>query len=83
MGLTAACFGLGGTTSNFFGQLAVEKLGHVASLTISLFISFIPIFIFGRFMPETLNTRDRKQEAKADAGESESSSNAGNYGLMA
>ena len=59
MGLTASCFGLGGTTSNFFGQLAVEKLGHVETLTISLLISFIPIGIFAIFMPETLNTRDR------------------------
>lgn len=61
MGLSASCFGLGGTTSNYFGQLAVERLGHVESLTISLFISFIPIVIFAVFMPETLNTRDKKE----------------------
>jgi hypothetical protein len=61
VGLSASCFGLGGTTSNYFGQLAVERLGHVESLTISLFISFIPIVIFAVFMPETLNTRDKKE----------------------
>ena len=32
VGLTASCFGLGGTLSNLLGQVIVEKLGHIASL---------------------------------------------------
>lgn len=47
--------------SNFFGQMVVEKLGHVASLTGSLVISFVPILIFSFLMPETMNTRGKKQ----------------------
>jgi len=42
--------------SNFFGQLVVEKFGHVASLLGSLFISFVPIVLF-MAMPETLGHR--------------------------
>lgn len=57
MGLTASAFGLGSTMSNFFGQMVVEHLGHVTSLSGSLVLSFIPIMIFAFFMPETLNTR--------------------------
>lgn len=57
MGLTASCFGLGGTLSNFIGQHIVENYGHVASLMGSLLLSIIPIVIFGCFMPETLGDR--------------------------
>ena len=57
MGLTASCFGLGGTMSNFLGQMVVEKMGHVASLFGSFVLSFIPIVVFTFFMPETQNTR--------------------------
>ncbi|KAL7514525.1 hypothetical protein ACHAXN_011752 [Cyclotella atomus] len=57
MGLTASCFGLGATLSNLLGQMAVEKLGHVASLSGSLFISLIPIMIFAIGMPETHGRR--------------------------
>ena len=57
MGLTASCFGLGGTLSNFIGQHIVERFGHVTSLTGSLLLSIIPILIFGCFMPETLGDR--------------------------
>mmetsp|Transcript_17060 Transcript_17060/g.16484 ORF Transcript_17060/g.16484 Transcript_17060/m.16484 type:complete len:455 (-) Transcript_17060:21-1385(-) len=57
MGLTASCFGLGGTMSNYFGQVVVEKLGHVASLSGSLIISIIPVILFGVFMPETIGKR--------------------------
>ena len=53
-------FGLGSTLSNFLGQHVVEQFGHVASLTVSLIISFIPITIFSLLMPETLGDRDRK-----------------------
>lgn len=60
MGMTASCFGLGGTMSNFLGQMVVEKMGHVASLTGSFFLSIIPIAIFAIFMPETMNTRGKK-----------------------
>jgi hypothetical protein len=48
--------------SNFLGQIVVEKMGYVASLTGSLFISFIPIAVFAIFMPETMNTRGKKNE---------------------
>lgn len=57
MGLTASCFGLGATLSNLLGQLVVEKLGHVASLTGSLVLSVIPVFLFALLMPETLGHR--------------------------
>jgi len=57
MGLTASCFGLGSTMSNFVGQMVVENLGHVTSLSGSLVLSIVPIVIFSLFMPETLNTR--------------------------
>jgi len=46
--------GLGTGSTAYF---AVERLGHVASLSGSLALSFIPIFIFGIFMPETLGKR--------------------------
>ena len=57
VGLTASCFGLGATLSNFFGQLAVEKLGHAESLLGSLALSIIPVIVFGCFMPETMGRR--------------------------
>ena len=50
-------FGLGATLSNYLGQQVVEQFGHVASLSGSLAISFIPIIIFGICMPETLGDR--------------------------
>lgn len=54
--MTASAFGLGATLSNFFGQMVVEHFGHIASLTGSLVISFIPLIVFS-FMPETLGRR--------------------------
>ena len=57
VGLTASCFGLGGTLSNLLGQIIVERLGHVASLSGSLILSFIPIALFAICMPETLGSR--------------------------
>jgi len=57
VGLTASCFGLGGTLSNLLGQIIVEHLGHVASLSGSLILSFIPIALFSICMPETLGSR--------------------------
>ena len=63
MGLTASCFGLGGTLSNFIGQHIVENFGHVTSLAGSLFLSFIPILVFGHFMPETLGSRGSAQQS--------------------
>jgi MFS family permease len=64
MGLTASTFGLGATLSNFLGQHVVERYGHVASLTASMVISFIPVIIFGCFMPETLGDRDHNRAKK-------------------
>ena len=67
MGLTASCFGLGGTMSNFLGQLVVQHFGHVASLMGSLGISFIPIISFGLFMPETHGQRGLLDEKRAES----------------
>lgn len=64
MGLTASMFGLGATLSNYLGQQTVEKFGHVASLSGSLIISFVPILIFGCLMPETLGERGAKKANK-------------------
>lgn len=57
MGLTASCFGLGATLSNFIGQFVVEKMGHVASLSGSFILSLIPVVVFGIMMPETMGRR--------------------------
>lgn len=59
MGLTASCFGLGGTLSNLLGQMVVEKFGHVTSLTASMFLSVIPILLFSLAMPETAGSRGK------------------------
>lgn len=60
VGVTASCFGLGATLSNFLGQMVVEKFDHATSLMASLVISLVPIVIF-LFMPETLGMRTQKQ----------------------
>ena len=70
VGLTASMFGLGSTLSNFLGQHVVEQFGHVASLTVSLIISFIPITIFSLLMPETLGDRDRKPTSEDSSSDS-------------
>ncbi len=57
VGLTASCFGLGATLSNLLGQIVVEKMGHVASLTGSLLLSVIPVVLFSCYMPETYGQR--------------------------
>ena len=59
VGLTASCFGLGATLSNLLGQIAVEKMGHVASLLGSLALSLIPICLFAVSMPETYGHRGK------------------------
>ncbi|KAL7541853.1 hypothetical protein ACHAXR_011282 [Thalassiosira sp. AJA248-18] len=59
MGLTASCFGLGATLSNLLGQIIVEKMGHVASLSGSLVLSVIPIVLFAIGMPETYGQRGK------------------------
>ena len=56
MGVSASCFGLGATLSNYLGQLVVQHFGHIASLSGSLVISFIPIVLFS-LMPETYGHR--------------------------
>jgi MFS family permease len=68
MGMTASCFGLGATMSNFFGQMVVEKVGHVESIFGSFLISLIPIAIFSILMPETLNTRGLSQSKVSSNG---------------
>lgn len=76
VGITASCFGLGATLSNFLGQLLVEKFDHVTSLTASLAVSVLPILLFA-FMPETLGQRGHHFEShsttkvKQDQGEVE------------
>jgi MFS family permease len=57
MGLTASCFGLGATLSNFVGQLVVEKLGHAASLWGSFVLSLMAVIVFAILMPETMGKR--------------------------
>jgi len=57
MGLSASCFGLGATLSNYLGQHIVEYFGHVTSLSASLFLSFVPIVLFAAMMPETYGQR--------------------------
>lgn len=64
MGLTASCFGLGATLSNLLGQMAVEKLGHVASLSGSFLLSLIPICLFALGMPETHGRRGMGYDSK-------------------
>ena len=59
MGLTASAFGLGATLSNYLGQVVVQHFGHVASLTASLCLSFIPIALFWH-MPETYGRRNEQ-----------------------
>ena len=61
MGLTASCFGLGATLSNLLGQIIVEKMGHVASLSGSLVLSIIPVVLFALGMPETMGQRGKAQ----------------------
>lgn len=56
VGLTASCFGLGATLSNYLGQMIVEHFGHVVSLTGSFFLSIVPILLFST-MPETYGRR--------------------------
>ena len=65
--------------SNFIGQLLVEKFGHVFSLTCSMWLSIIPIVLFGFCMPETLNTRGAGQANKND----KEIDTAAAYGVMA
>lgn len=60
VGLTNSFFWFGRTASTLFGQIAVEKYGHVVSLCGSMFISCIPIAIFTILMPETMNSRQIK-----------------------
>eukprot|EP00804_Cyclotella_cryptica_P018697 CCRYP_007189-RB/>CCRYP_007189-RB protein AED:0.08 eAED:0.08 QI:564/1/1/1/0.83/0.71/7/283/394 len=64
MGLTASCFGLGATLSNLLGQIAVEEMGHVASLLGSLVLSLIPICLFSVGMPETYGQRGKGNEIR-------------------
>jgi hypothetical protein len=66
VGLTASCFGLGATLSNFLGQLVVEKFGYVASLSGSLILSVIPVLVFGFLMPETLGARGAHKKEEKD-----------------
>lgn len=66
MGLTASCFGLGGTMSNFFGQLLVQYFGHTASILASFVISFFPILLFSTFMPETHGHRGEQFQLGGD-----------------
>ena len=71
MGLTASCFGLGATLSNFIGQLVVEKMGHAASLSGSFILSLIPVVVFGIMMPETMGRRGHGYAPKPHKAENE------------
>ncbi|KAL7462744.1 hypothetical protein ACHAXS_003118 [Conticribra weissflogii] len=63
MGLTASCFGLGATLSNLIGQMVVEHMGHLASLTGSLVLSVIPVVLFSFGMPETRGHREKDKNS--------------------
>lgn len=52
--------------SNYFGQQVVEKFGHIASLSGSLILSFIPCLIFAFFMPETMGERGTLHSEKKE-----------------
>ncbi len=52
---------MGATLSNLLGQIIVEKMGHVASLSGSLVLSIIPVVLFALGMPETLGQRGKAQ----------------------
>lgn len=80
MGLTASSFGLGATLSNFIGQLLVEKFGHVFSLTCSMWLSLVPILLFGCLMPETLGERG---VGKGNIHDEQELDKATAYGMMA
>ena len=62
VGMTNSFFWFGRTCSTLIGQYVVEHLGHANALFGALIISFVPIIIFGLFMPETLNTRGNNSE---------------------
>ena len=87
VGLTASCFGLGATLSNFLGQMVVEQFGHVTSLVASLLLSFVPLLLF-LFMPETMGMRtqhrqlpkESKEESNYEPMEVRTFSTDGSYG---
>ena len=57
VGVSMSAYGLGATLSSFFGQMVSETYGHLASILFSFGLSFVPIIIFGLFMPETMGDR--------------------------
>lgn len=57
VGLSNSFFWFGRTFSTLLGQIAVERWGHAASIYGSMFVSCVPIIIFGILMPETLHLR--------------------------
>jgi hypothetical protein len=63
-GELSVCFSLGGTLSNYLGQLIVEEYGHTASLQASLIVSLFPILLF-TFFSETLGERGRHKSGEA------------------
>lgn len=64
--MTASAFGLGATMSNFIGQLLVEKFGHIFSLSCSMWLSLVPIVLFGLLMPETQGQRGVKKHQASE-----------------
>jgi len=80
MGLTASCFGVGATLSNYLGQLVVQYYGPIASLSASMCISIIPILLFGCLMPETRGARTAVPREEAEEGEGVEATN---YEIMA
>ena len=85
MGLTGTCFGIGASLSNFLGQLVVQHFGHTSSLYGSLLLSFVPIVLFGIFMPETLGLRGKigdeiaSKKRKENSAENETTGSATPY----
>jgi len=64
MGLTSACFGMGGTLSNLVGQWVVQMFSHSVSIIGSLCLSIVPILLFWIAMPETYGMRQESVESK-------------------
>jgi len=64
VGLTSACFGMGGTLSNLVGQWVVQMFSHSVSIIGSLCLSIVPILLFWIAMPETYGMRQESVESK-------------------
>lgn len=77
--MTASCFGLGATLSNYVGQIVVEHVGHAASLLGSLIVSIVPIVLWISLMPETLGQRNGDRNGSVEKVPSQKKTNLSQY----